>query len=142
MVIEKWALYALASLILWGLWGFLLKQASQGISDWKPLYFYSGLANLAVVTILGALYAKNLSLVEGKYALLAFLAGVSGTIGFIALVKSLETGGKASIVIPLTSLYPAITVALAWAFLGEKLSPIKLVGILLALIAIILLSRP
>jgi len=44
--------------------------------------------------------------------------------------------------VPLTSLYPAVTVILAWLLLGERINPSKATGIILALIAIYLFSRP
>jgi len=68
-------------------------------------------------------------------------------LGFIArsgewfLFKSLEHGGKASIVVPLTYTYPLITLLLAVALLGERLSPVKWIGICLAIVGAVLMSR-
>jgi uncharacterized membrane protein len=42
--------------------------------------------------------------------------------------------------VPLTALYPLITVALSVLFLKEELTGVKIVGIVLALVASILLS--
>jgi uncharacterized membrane protein len=44
-------------------------------------------------------------------------------------------------VVPLTSLYPALTVVLSAAFLHEELAPTRVVGIIFALAAVFLLSR-
>jgi transporter family protein len=49
-------------------------------------------------------------------------------------------GGKAPIVVPLTALYPIVTVLLSFLVLSERISPIKAVGVVLALVAILLLS--
>ncbi len=54
-------------------------------------------------------------------------------------MKALE-GGKASVVIPLTALYPAVTVAMAAVLLKEKPNPYQAVGIVLAIVASVLLS--
>jgi uncharacterized membrane protein len=43
-------------------------------------------------------------------------------------------------VVPLTALYPLITVALSVLFLKEDLSAVKIIGIFLALVASLLLS--
>jgi transporter family protein len=54
--------------------------------------------------------------------------------------RALETGGKASIVISLISLYPLLTVALAVVLLGERLTWMQSAGALTAFAAAILLS--
>lgn len=69
----------------------------------------------------------------------AVLAGVLGGISYIFFMKALETG-KASVVLPLTTLYPAVTVVLAMIILKEGITITQAIGIVLALIAIILFS--
>jgi transporter family protein len=48
--------------------------------------------------------------------------------------------GKASVVLPMTAMYPALTVVLALLILGEVVSLKQGLGILFALIAVILLA--
>jgi len=69
----------------------------------------------------------------------AIIAGIFGGAGYLFFVKALEQG-KASIVIPLTALYPAITAIIAFIVLREKISIYQGIGILLAIAASILLS--
>ena len=69
----------------------------------------------------------------------ALIAGIFGGAGYLFFVKALEHG-KASIVIPLTALYPAITAIIALIVLREKISFYQGIGILLAITASILLS--
>ena len=47
--------------------------------------------------------------------------------------------GSLSVVVTLVSLYPASTVILARAFLGERVTPVQGVGIALALVAVVLI---
>ena len=49
-------------------------------------------------------------------------------------------GGKASVVVPLTALYPVVTLGLALLILGERLSLRQSIGVALALTAIFLFS--
>jgi transporter family protein len=53
----------------------------------------------------------------------------------------IEGSGAASIVVPLTALYPLVTVLLGYLFLGERLNPTQWLGVFLALVAAFLLSR-
>jgi len=69
----------------------------------------------------------------------ALVAGVFGGAGYIFFVKALEHG-KASVVIPLTALYPAVTAIIALIILREKISLYQGIGIVLAIAAAILLS--
>lgn len=54
--------------------------------------------------------------------------------------QSTAAGGKASIVVPATSLSPLVTVLLAFLVLGERLSRSQKLGLIFALGAIYLLS--
>jgi transporter family protein len=73
--------------------------------------------------------------------MLAILGGLLNGSGALASFAALEAGGKASVVIPLISLYPLVTVAGACVFLGERLTLRQGFGILCALLAVALLSQ-
>ena len=135
----KWIVLSLITLILWGIWGVALKVASRHLSNWKDLYIAS---NSAVTIVLIMILLTNLGNVNFSLRSFSwgFLAGLLGTLGYIFMVLSLEVGGKASIVIALTSIYPAITALLSTYFLKEKLTLIQWIGIFMAVLAIILLS--
>jgi len=59
----------------------------------------------------------------------------------VAFVFALSSGGKASIVVPMTALYPVITIVLSVAILREQITPVHGAGVALALVAVVLLSR-
>jgi len=139
--LERWLIYSILSLLLWGFWGATLKQASKGLG-WRQIYFFSGLATVTAVTTIAVFYRGELVTTPRIGALLAFAAGVFGTLGYIFMVKALAAGDEASIVVPLTSLYPAVTVLLARLVLGESITALKAAGIVLAIAAIYLLSKP
>lgn len=67
--------------------------------------------------------------------------GALNGLGVVTSFTALECGGKASVVIPLVSLYPLITLFLAYLVLGETLTGRQCLGVVLALIAAVLLSR-
>ena len=63
-----------------------------------------------------------------------------GGAGNIAFFHALVMGGKASIVGPVTALFPLVTVILAVTLLHERIGTAQKIGLALALAAIYLLS--
>ncbi len=132
-----WLAAAILTLLLWGAWGVVLKYASMGVT-WYQLYFYSNLAILAVMLAMIIVFREGLA-VSGRSAGYALAAGFLGTLGYIFLVLAVQHG-KASVVVPMTSVYPAITVLLSMVLLGEELGLRQILGVVFALAAVVLLS--
>jgi bacterial/archaeal transporter family protein len=68
------------------------------------------------------------------------LGGAANGFGSWALFESLEKGAQASIAVPLTALYPLVTLVLARTILAETLTIRQWIGIALAVGGGILLS--
>lgn len=134
---QNWLVFSLLCIFLWGLWGFILKFTYKDLS-WIQTYFLSSLASFTLATLI-FLYCKGKVSLQHRSTYIAVLAGVFGSAGYVFFMKALDTG-KASIVIPLTAMYPVVTVVLALLFLGEKVSVYQAIGIVLAVAAIILIS--
>ena len=58
----------------------------------------------------------------------------------MAYFEAMVKGGKASVVTPVTALFPMVTVVLALVFLKERLGRVQWVGLGLAFVAIYLLN--
>jgi len=67
------------------------------------------------------------------------LAGVLNTFSTLALYRSFEIG-KLSIVAPISACYPVLTMVLS-AFTGERLTPLRLAGMALAIAGVIVVAR-
>lgn len=132
----SWVVYSILAILAWGSWGILLKLAYSS-GGWREVYFVSAVASFILALIVFS--ATKGRLTPEKYMLYAFGAGLLGGLGYVFLVKALETG-KASVVIPLTGIYPALTAILATLLLGEKLTPTQALGVVLAVVAVYLLS--
>jgi transporter family protein len=78
--------------------------------------------------------------VDASIFWLAVFGGTLNGLGALTSFAALESGGKASIVISLVSLYPLLTVAFAVTVLHEHMTGLQAIGILLAIVAAILLS--
>ncbi len=134
---EQWVLYSIFTLISWGLWGFVLKFAYDGV-PWQKVYFIAATTSFAVSVIV--FLSSKVELVWSRNLIFAALAGLAGAAGYIFFIQAIRYG-KVSVVVPLTALYPAVTAILGVALLGEKLSLSKALGIALALVAAVLLAR-
>ncbi len=126
-------------LILWGTYGiaakFAVREIGLQVLLWSPVVWLALLP--AYFLIFKELWPVKFDNLPGvAWALGAGLLGVSGTVVFYWLLRD----APASVVIPISALYPVVTVALAFLILHEELSPTRLAGIALAVVAIWLLS--
>ena len=138
-----WLLWSVATIVLWGAWGLVSKVASNGVDAYvNQLLYTAGLAPLMVFVAWTVWKRGKGESKEGhaRGVFWAFLTGILGGVGNLAFFQALVTGGKASVVAPVTALFPMVTVLLAMVFLKERLGPTQWVGLSLAFVAIYLLS--
>lgn len=121
-------------MILWGLWGFTGKVAVDN-QGWSSAFTIASIS--AIIVTLGFFAYQRPPIKEISWYAIA--AGAIGTLGTLAFYLALERG-RASIVVPLTALYPGITILLSFLVLGEKVSFYQGVGILLAMASMVLMS--
>jgi bacterial/archaeal transporter family protein len=133
-----WLFYALLTLVLWGLWGVFSKIASSHL---PVCVIY--LVEVSVYLLVGGLIWVQMRVpFDWNYPGLtaAVAAGLSGGFALFFFLKALSFG-PATVIVPLTSLYPVITVLLGITFLHEGLTLRHLAGIILAVAAVWLLSK-
>lgn len=133
-----WWIFAIGTTVLWGIWGALIETpekngfpATLGYCVWAivmliPAYF-------ALKNIQWKLDTDRGSIWFGS------VIGILGAAGQLILFETLRLG-PAYLVFPLISLSPLITILLSLIFLKEKAKKGSWVGIVLALMAIPLLS--
>jgi transporter family protein len=138
-----WLLWSLATILLWGLWGLVSKLASEGVDAYTNQLLYTiGLLPLVALVWRSSRLANDARGTKGfRWGVFwAFFTGVLGGTGNIAFFKAFVSGGKVSIVTPVTALFPVVTVILAVTFLRERMGRTQLAGLVLAFVAIYLLS--
>ena len=133
----NWIVYSLVALMCWGLWGFFTKLASRYL-DWTQLLVISGIVSLLTTLIIFVVGKPQIDMHSPGF-IYALLAGITSALAVVAFYGALGTG-KSSIVVPLTALYPAVTIVISFLVLSERISPSKGIGAALALAAILLLS--
>jgi uncharacterized membrane protein len=134
-----WFAFAMLPVVLWGLSGLLQKMSTNAISaELSTLCFLAALVPLSVVLVFAVPMNWSLPVADWLWAIaLGLLLGL----GNLTVLAAFATGGKAAIVAPMAGLYPAITVALAVGFLGERVRSREWLAIGLALVAVVALSR-
>jgi transporter family protein len=135
----RWLFFSLLTIAVWGAWGVVSKVASNGVdADTNQIFFTIGLLPLIVLVLRSPRIRGGKDRRSGMAW--AFLTGILGGTGNIAFFHALVIGGKASIVMPATALFPLVTVILAVTLLHERIGTQQKVGLVLALTAIFLLS--
>ncbi len=132
-----WLWYALLGIFWWGLWGFLSKIGSAAASPLQmQILFTLGMLPVAV----GMLFQMRWKLDRNRggvtYGTLSGIATGMGTLGYYAALRE----QNASVVTPVTGLFPVLTVILAFVVLRERLNKVQMGGMLLALVSIVVLS--
>lgn len=140
---RDWFAFALLAFLVFGVWGLCAKVATNYISSQSVVLF--GVVGSLLV---GILYATFL-IVTAEFrpelrplgVAFAVLTGMTGTLGTLFMLYSLSRGGKASVVVPMTALYPVLTILLAAFILREGVTMKQALGMIFAILAIVLFSR-
>ncbi len=134
---RSWITYAGLLVLSWGVWGAFssLPTATYGYPD-EMVYVIWAFTMLipAFFALRGSTWDKRP--VAAKYGL---LIGLTGAGGQLLLFKAL-TMGPAYIIFPVIALSPAITVLMAVVLLRERLSKLPMIGVALALVAVVMFS--
>jgi transporter family protein len=133
-----WLGFAILALVMWGITGVTQKLSTNRISSESSfLWFCWAMVALsaAVVALVHTHWALGTTVV-----VCAVAGGTLNGLGAWTSFRALESGGKASIVISLISLFPLLTVVLAVALLHERLTAMQMAGAVVAIAAAILLS--
>jgi len=136
-LLSAWMVYSLIALILFGFACITMKFATRHISDELSTIFYTlGYILIAVVIIAAGSAAWHFSKKDWGLGILVGLLMAGATLTLFIAYR----WGKASVVTPLTALYPLVTVLLTGLILKEHFDLIKIAAIVLALMAGLALS--
>ena len=127
-----------AMLLFWGVWGIVVKLATKEIG--MQALFWGQLGAIGLFPLYFFLFKDMLPLeLKASTIALSLVAGMLGVLGTMTFYVLLRVA-PASIVVPLSALYPVVTVVLAYFFLHEDLSLPRVAGVACALVAIWLLT--
>jgi transporter family protein len=127
--VSGWILPAVAALLLWGIVGILQKLGSNRLGA-NALLLWVTVGYIVMLPVV--LWRSGIWMATTDVLVLGVVAGSVNGLGTWLLFRSLEHGAKASVAVPLTALYPVVTVVLAFVFLAERLSAREWLGVVLA----------
>jgi len=134
---EGWMLYSVAAAFFWGTWGVVAKLISDEVNPFTNHVLFTAGMLLTLPLVIG----KIRKVTPNRPGILwGLLAGGLAVTGNVAVYQAFRAGGLAAIVIPVTNLYPLVTIAIAMLVFKEKLNRINAIGILLAIPAVVMLS--
>ena len=138
MKIAPWLIYSLMTTLIWGIWGALIEipekagfPATLGFIAWALSMILPCLFALKKINWKPEVKTQNIR--DG------LLVGLTGAGGQLLLFQALKSG-PAYVVFPLVSMYPVLTIFLSMIFIHERATRRQWLGIVVALIAIYLLS--
>ena len=136
---KLWLLFILITVVTWGVWGAFsdMQMDKEGIPE-TVVYILWALTMIPCA-IVALIINKGKFMHDGKSALLGCTVGLLGAGGQLVLFKALAIG-PAYIIFPFISMSPVVVITLAALFLKEKANKWQIAGIIVALIAILLLS--
>lgn len=136
----KTLIYALISVLGFGVWGVLMKVGQERLG---PLPHLTAMGTAITLIVAVGLASRALPLPAWTPNLWISLAATLATLVamlFLTLALSQSTGSTAAVV-ALTALYPGVTALLATLFLGESFSIAKFAGLCFAVVAAFLFTR-
>jgi len=135
-----WLILVIIVFLMWALQAFAMKF-SNSVMKAESIFFYMTATALLLAPVAVAMTDFSVPVNLGfRGPWLAAIIQILNSIGALTLVYALRYG-KAIIVVPMTGLFPVITVILSLVFYGVIPGGILLTGLILATVAIFLLSE-
>jgi drug/metabolite transporter (DMT)-like permease len=136
--VSPWMLAALAAIVLWGITALMQKASTFHISGRESaVWFLIAFVPLAALIVL---YEPLPSGLSWKTWALEIALGFALGFGNLTILLAYATGGKAAVLAPLSGLYPLVSIPIAIVALDESIGRRETWGIVLALVAVVMLS--
>lgn len=138
-MMPRWLLWTLLAIACWGIWAVIPTEIGAALSARQQ----QALCTLGVLPLLALLaFQKPPSDRRAMWrgTLLALAAGVCSVLGNIPYFALLSGGAKAATVVPLTAMYPLVTVTLALLLLKERMNLVQMLGFAVSMTAIYLFN--
>jgi drug/metabolite transporter (DMT)-like permease len=130
-------IFALAAAIGWGITDYIAALTSVKIGHFRTAYFSQMIGTVLIFLV--SLGSLGLIIQFPLATYITIGLGLLNLVAVLSSYKSFETG-KLSIVSPLQSSFPALSTVLAIIFLGELVSTLRALGIVITLGGIVVVT--
>ena len=137
MAIEIGIVFGILAMLGWGTADFFAAKYVKRLKS-ERLYFWVQLSGLAPMLLL-SIFFFGVPVLSPVFLILLLSAALLTLLEYVFLYKSFESG-KVSLVTPIASSYPILTILLSIIFLHEILSFFQMVSVVLILIGIVTVS--
>lgn len=126
-------LFLVLAIVAWGMGAFFDKMTLKYVDSSGAFYIRTLFMMVVFLPFTFWKYAptKQALLGSGKLASVFVMSSVLVTMGGVFFYLKALSGGEASKIVPLSSVYPFVTFLMVYLFLGESFTLNKLVGTLL-----------
>jgi len=137
MHFSLWLIFTILALLCFGVVGLLQKVSTDLVSAESALIWL-----IAGFILLEPFLYPGHALLDYSARSIGFLlaAGVMNALGSWAVLAAMKSGGKASVVVPLTAIYPIVVCAVTPFLFHEHITRMQGIGIACGLGAIFLLA--
>ncbi len=139
ILLPAWLLFVALTLLFWGITGVTQKLSTDEISS-QLSFLWFAIAMVAITVVVILVHPIQWHTSAGIFWMAVFGGTLNG-LGALTSFAAFEKGGKASVVTPLISLFPLVTVLGAVVLLHEALTRLQWLGVAMAMVAAVLLSR-
>lgn len=135
----RWLLWTLLAIACWGVWAVIPLEVGNALTT-PQQQALSTFGLLPLVAVLAFQKAPREADAKRRGVGISALAGTCSALGNIPFLVLLASGAKAATVVPLTAMYPLVTVTLAVTLLRERLNVVQAIGFVVSMCAIYLLN--
>lgn len=136
---KAWQGWTFLAVACWGVWAVIPKFIGESLSAVQQQAL-STLGALPVILELARREWRAGQKSAWTGLLIAFLAGIFTNFGNITYFGLMNSDANVLTVLPLTALYPVVTIVLGLLFLRERLNPFQKIGVILSFVAIYLFN--
>ncbi|MFQ6080620.1 MAG: EamA family transporter [Candidatus Bathyarchaeia archaeon] len=129
--------FCMLAFILWGTLGFFIKILSAYVhTETISMITYA----IGALLIASYVTYQKIPISVNKFTLYACTLGIVTGVAYLSWCMAVKKG-PISVVVPIMGVYPVLTAVLGFIFLHEEMTATKIAGIILACLAIVLLSK-
>ncbi len=139
MAYIDWRIASLGVMLLVGVFNVIARKFFEQGEDWRIFIPIAAVACLALIAYFAVSY-REVKITESGVAIALVMGAMVGLSALLTAIVYANKAAPLSVAVPIMSMSMIVTAAIAVLFLGEQLTPVKALGVLLGAASIALLA--